>query len=79
MKEVEQLYDMLKKIQESENYNLIVLMVTNIMEGGSKLLVVGEKSYVEGAFNKELEKGVVYLPKVMSRKKEVVAPLERMF
>jgi len=54
-------------------------MATNIMEECSRLLVVGEKSYVERAFGKYVKDNVVYLPNVMSRKKDIVAPLEKVF
>lgn len=71
--------DMLKYMEDKvkkEGFNLLVLMVTDIIEEGSELLVVGAESYlVEKAFNAQVENNCVYLPGVMSRKKQIIPPL----
>ncbi len=74
-----ELIEELGRVYERGGYRLVILMVTNIMEGGSELLTVGDTSKIEGAFNKKVEGNSVYLKNVMSRKKEIVSPLERVF
>ena len=55
-------------------------MVTNILDSNTRLLVVGEpKNVVEKAFDKKLEDDKMDLPGVVSRKKQVVPPLEAAF
>ena len=46
-------------------------MVTDILAKGSKLLVAGNPGPLERAFGEEAEDGVIDLPGVMSRKKQV--------
>ena len=46
-------------------------MVTDILGKGTKLLVAGDPVPLERAFGQELEDGVLDLPGVMSRKKQV--------
>lgn len=67
--------------QNKENgYDLFLLMVTNILNSDTRLLVVGEpKAAVEKAFNKKLVADKVDLPGVVSRKKQVVPPLQAAF
>jgi len=58
-------------------YDLIILMVTDIMREGSELLVSGNKDIVERAFDRRVVENSIYLEGVMSRKKEVVPRLQR--
>ncbi|MBF7016663.1 manganese-dependent inorganic pyrophosphatase [Staphylococcus durrellii] len=56
-----------------ENYDLFVLLVTDIINSNSKILVIGDdKDKVGEAFNVTLENGTAFLPGVVSRKKQVV-------
>jgi len=75
----EELLMELKNIQKEKDYALLILMITNIMEEGSELLVVGMTDKVEKAFGKKVKNNQVYLEGVMSRKKEIVPPLEGIF
>ncbi|MGC9678111.1 manganese-dependent inorganic pyrophosphatase [Staphylococcus warneri] len=65
-----------KSMQESsaeEKYDLFVLVVTDIINSDSKILVVGaEKDKVGEAFNVKLEDDMAFLTGVVSRKKQVV-------
>ncbi|EHJ07252.1 manganese-dependent inorganic pyrophosphatase [Staphylococcus simiae] len=56
-----------------EKYDLFVLVVTDIINSDSKILVVGaEKDKVGEAFNVQLEDDMAFLTGVVSRKKQVV-------
>ena len=61
----------LKSLRVARGYKLMVLMVTNIMDEATKLWCAGDESLIEKAFNKEVNNYEVYLPGVMSRKKQV--------
>jgi len=70
----------LKKMKEEKGYHTIALMLTDIMKEGTELLVVtDDASVIEKAFGKKLEGNSVWLDGVMSRKKQVVPPLENAF
>ncbi|MDA8233453.1 MAG: putative manganese-dependent inorganic diphosphatase [Clostridia bacterium] len=65
-------------IKENKGYDLVLLMVTDILQEGTELLVVGDRvEVVEKAFSAKLDGGKTFLPGVMSRKKQVVPPLSR--
>ncbi|QAT39975.1 putative manganese-dependent inorganic diphosphatase [Clostridium sp. JN-9] len=70
---------MLKLMEEKsqkENYDLLILMLTDIIKGGSEMLTAGErKDLVSKAFNIQLTNNSVYVPGVLSRKKQVIPPL----
>lgn len=65
---------------QAEGYDLFLLMVTNILNSDTRLLVVGEpQDVVEKAFDIQLKDNKAELPGVVSRKKQVVPPLEKAF
>ena len=67
----DELLDALRAAQERKDYAVYALMVTDILGKGSKLLVSGNAGPLEKAFGEEAEDGVIDLPGVMSRKKQV--------
>jgi len=56
---------------------LFALMVTDVLEGDTTLLVSGPDQVVQRAFGKRPDDGRVDLPGVMSRKKQVAPELLR--
>lgn len=59
-----------------EGYDLVILMVTDIIRETSHLIFAGQAGNLIGtAFGQAEEEGVLSLPGVMSRKKQVVPPL----
>ena len=65
----------LDRYRESNRHTLAALMVTDILSKGTDLLLAGDPSPVERAFGREIENGLLPLPKVMSRKKQVAPKL----
>jgi manganese-dependent inorganic pyrophosphatase len=70
----DELIQALDAVREREGHALVALMVTDILAKGSKLYVSGERPLVERAFGRQ-ENGVIDLPGVMSRKKQVAPRL----
>ncbi len=74
------LYEAMKEVKEEGNRHSVFLMLTDIMQEGTELMAVtDDPSVVEKAFGKALEGRSVWLPGVMSRKKQMVPPLEKAF
>jgi manganese-dependent inorganic pyrophosphatase len=73
----DELMEALDAVREKEGHALVALMVTDIMGKGSKLYVSGERPAVDRAFGRDRdgEDGVIDLPGVMSRKKQVAPKL----
>jgi manganese-dependent inorganic pyrophosphatase len=64
-----------KKALEN-SFNLLVFMLTDILKGGSELLIAGkDKELVSRAFNIKIHGSSVYLPDILSRKKQIIPPL----
>lgn len=64
------------EICKTEGYDLIMLMVTDIIEESTDLIYVGEpKQLIADAFGQDASGDCIHLPGVMSRKKQIVPPL----
>lgn len=65
---------------QQNGYDLFVLVITNILDSDSEILVVGQdKEKVEKAFQTELTNNTATLKGVVSRKKQVVPQLTEAF
>ena len=78
--ELPELKELLQKeldiIRSKEEYDLSLLMVTNILEESTDLLVTGNiPNLIEKAFDLTEKDGVYHLPGVLSRKKQMIPPL----
>lgn len=70
-----ELLQAMRDYAEGHGFALVVLLITDIQREGSELLAVGRTRAVERAFGQKLEDGSIYLPGVLSRKKQVVPPI----
>lgn len=71
-----EIIELMNKKCENEGFGLMLLMVTDILKGGSELIAVGHyKDVVSKAFGVTLEGNSAYAPGVMSRKKQIIPPL----
>jgi len=70
----------MKKSSKENGYDDFVLMITDIVNSASQLLVIGENTdKVESAFNIKLENNSAFLDNIVSRKKQIVPQLTESF
>ncbi|MGE0027505.1 MAG: DHHA2 domain-containing protein, partial [Thermoleophilia bacterium] len=70
-----ELLDAMEDVRSRMDYVVMALMVTDIVEKGTELLAAGDVATVERAFGVAAQDGVLDLPGVMSRKKQVAPRL----
>lgn len=74
----EAVIELMKQEAKNQGYDLIVLMVTDILNTGSELIGVGEyRDLIGKAFNVTLKNHSAYIPDVVSRKKQIIPPLTK--
>ena len=61
--------------EDEADHALFALMITDIVSQGTDLLVAGDSRPLERAFGVEAEDGIIALPGVVSRKKQVAPKL----
>jgi len=72
----EDMIDLMNKTAKENGFALILLMLTDILNGGSVLIAAGEhKEIISKVFNVTLTNSGVYIPGLVSRKKQVIPPI----
>src|SRR4051812_10937605 len=66
-----ELMEAMERVRARSGYGLYALMVTDILAKDTDLYVSGDPGPLEAAFGREARDGVIALPGVMSRKKQV--------
>jgi manganese-dependent inorganic pyrophosphatase len=74
MKREPEIRQFLSKLREDNDYAYVLLLVTDIIEEGSMFIVEGLHGQVDRVFGIDSSKSV-WMPGVLSRKKQVAAPL----
>lgn len=69
----------LNELKSGKGYEMVVFIGTDIIKEGSELYFAGDAAMMEKAFGKKPEGASMWLPGVMSRKKQVAPPLEKAF
>ena len=66
----------MKKMQKDKDYDMVLLMITDVLKEGTELLFLGDREVIRQAFNPgRLREDHAYLPGIMSRKKQMVPAL----
>lgn len=72
----DEIHTYLEEMRQKEGYDIAALMITDIIKEATHLVFVGQPAGLfTRAFGQPDDSGVLYLPSVMSRKKQIVPPL----
>ena len=75
MERKDELLDAMRAAQKANSYDMVILMLTDVLQEGSQLLYIGSDDTIRNAFAVEPKDNMVFLPGVMSRKKQVIPML----
>jgi manganese-dependent inorganic pyrophosphatase len=74
------IFEDMAKMKEEEGLHTMLVLLTDIMKEGSQILVVSDDiSKIESAFDTKFEDNQAWVDGVLSRKKQVVPPLQAQF
>ena len=65
----------MEQVKTEREFDILLLMLTDVLREGTVLLSVGDVDTVEEAFNVKIKDNTVFLPGVLSRKKQIVPAL----
>ena len=72
----------MEKVRRQKELNIVALMITDVLLEGTQLLFVGDEDSICQAFNvkpEDASDNAVFLPKIMSRKKQVIPMLSALW
>ena len=58
---------------------MVILMLTDVLLEGSQLIYVGDSETIQQAFNATPKDNTVFLPRIMSRKKQIIPMLSALW
>jgi manganese-dependent inorganic pyrophosphatase len=67
--------ELMEREKTQHNYDMMLLMLTDVLKEGTLLIAVGDLDSVEHAFNVTIKQNAAFLPGVISRKKQIVPAL----
>ena len=65
----------MEKIRKEQEFDIVILMLTDVLSEGSHLLYVGSDEIIRQAFNAEPKGNYLFIPGMMSRKKQLIPTL----
>lgn len=71
--------DIMQQTMQERHYSLMLLMLTDVLLEGTQLIYLGDEETIQQAFSSEAKNNVVFLPGVMSRKKQIIPTLSAMW
>ena len=76
LERMDEFLQVMQDIRKKKRFDIVVLMITDVLLDGTQLLFVGDEETIRQAFNGRGEaENCVFLPKIMSRKKQVIPSL----
>ena len=75
----EELLAAMEDLKRAKRYDMVLLMLTDVLQEGTRLLFSGDEQTIRQAFNCKPEDHSVFLPRVMSRKKQVIPALSALW
>ena len=65
----------MEKLKKDKDFDFVILMITDVLQEGSHLLYVGSDEDMQQAFGAAPKDKSMFLPGVMSRKKQIIPML----
>ena len=70
---------LMEKTAKERKFDLVVLMLTDVLLEGTRLIYVGSDEIIQQAFNAAPKDKMIFLPRIMSRKKQVIPMLSALW
>ena len=70
---------LMKKAAAENEYNMMILMLTDVLLEGTQIIYLGDDETIQQAFNVTPKENTAFLPKIMSRKKQIIPMLSALW
>ena len=75
----EEFLELMRTTARDKGFDMVLLMLTDVLLEGTKLLFVGDEEVIQQAFNVQPRDNAAFLPGIMSRKKQVIPSLSALW
>ena len=70
---------LMEKIKKEKDASMVILMLTDVLLEGTQLIYLGSDEIIQQAFNVQPKENTVFLPHIMSRKKQIIPMLSALW
>ena len=71
--------ELMRAVAREKGFAMVILMLTDVLLEGTQLIFVGDDDVIQQAFNVTPKDNTVFLPRIMSRKKQVIPMLSALW
>ena len=75
LKRKDEFLKLMTRLKEKQEFDMVMLMITDVLQEGSHIFYVGSDDVIRQAFNREPKDHYLFLKGVMSRKKQIIPML----
>ena len=75
----EEFLELMRKVAREKELSMVILMLTDVLLEGTQIVYVGSDDTIQQAFGVTPKENTVFLPHVMSRKKQVIPMLSALW
>ena len=75
----EEFLELMQKRVKEKAFSMMILMLTDVLLEGTQIIYLGDEDTIRQAFNVSPKDNTVFLPKIMSRKKQVIPMLSALW
>jgi manganese-dependent inorganic pyrophosphatase len=75
----EEFLELMKQAVEKKKFSMMILMLTDVLLEGTQIIYLGSDEIIQQAFSVQPKDNTVFLPKIMSRKKQVIPLLSALW
>ena len=75
----EEFLTLMKKTAAEKEFSMMILMLTDVLLEGTQIIYIGDEETISQAFNVTPRGNTAFLPKIMSRKKQVIPMLSALW
>ncbi len=75
----EEFMAIMEKTRREKNMDMVMLMLTDVLKEGTQIIYLGDDDTVQQAFNVHPRDNTVFLPGIMSRKKQIIPTLSALW
>ena len=70
---------LMERIKKEKDASMVILMLTDVLLEGTQLIYLGSDEIIQQAFNVQPKENTVFLPHIMSRKKQIIPMLSALW
>ena len=75
----EEFLELMRVTAKEKNFSMMILMLTDVLLEGTQIIYLGSDEVIQQAFNVYPKENTAFLPKVMSRKKQIIPMLSALW